>query len=148
MNSVPFKLKLAKEVPDYDRIQKDDNANNAFNEELRSKSQSSPSYTSFMSLVTPTAESAATKPRSKSKGWFPFGGPQLPTLIEYRDSLLSKTRELNQKITNNASKALKDANKKVKDACDKAKAKWEAHKANTAIDKMNSDSKSSWQAID
>ena len=73
MNSVPFKLKLAKEVPDYDCIQKDDNANNAFNEGLRS--QSSQSYTSFMSRVTPTAESAATKPRSKSKGWFPFGGP-------------------------------------------------------------------------
>ena len=65
-----------------------------------------------MNMVTPAAESAATRLRNKSKGCFPFGGPELPSLIKYRDSILSKARETYQKITNSIRKSLKEANKK------------------------------------
>ena len=146
MNSIPFKHKLAREVEDWDTIQQDSNANARFNDDLFEKIKHSNNYTHCMEQIIPTARAAASKTKKPKDVWFRFGGPELPSLIEHRDNLLSKIRDTNEKVTNNANTVLKESNKRVKDAVEQAKAKYASFLANKTIE-MDINPKNTWIAI-
>ena len=121
MNSIPFKCKLSREVEDWEAIQRDESKNAIYNDALHEKIQHSNDYTHCMEQIVPTARATASKPKESRKVWFRFGGPELPSLIKHRDSILSKVRETNKKATNSINSTLKEANKRVKDAVANAK---------------------------